>query len=1407
MAARNLNMNIDDVEGQRQLLPEESSFTDAAAAIAADADEDYIQDFASSTPQPQDVARADFSSIREEGLWSDPIGDDVGYDYDYKDKEPQFEGSTFDDGDDIHAIKRIYSIDNTETTQSTSDREEAKRELPDDTFTFLIYTDVISKPFVLGVMVFLFQVGIYAVLFYNIYDRDNKKNRFGFPFNVDVSVRISEVLAIFISIITQEDIRKAISLYRGGYDDQTAGGLSKVFQGATRWKWWLSILLSATEGMLGLIITFLLIMRSDSVLDLLLNFSAIEFVTGLDDLVFKLAREKFLGQTVKDEAKKVEEKSYYVNQRYANPENARRVSMLYFFVLGVSFLAGWGVIYRKQRRGTYLCQLIFSQFGDEIDPTLGTFTGLFYKHADATFDGKSSYRGEDISDTEKGSLLAYCEKDKRWTLSLTEDGVDSWKKWKPCVGWLAASSESTSYDLLSTTSSPWVIKTPTNREAPLTHNFLACYECSNVDNFCGEHGTCQPSGEADFDRCLCESSYFGLRCEYPQPCDEVEVNLRDEDFSKDGGGQYASKYYRLEGAATYYFPVYTSRGENQSFSNGTDFILYTGERWIMSYKNLFSGLQNFTEEKEIVQYFKDDFHGNFTNYNASYESEPIYIDEVLDGKIKASPLSVRWRSRNGLQKGYVKTEFFCSKCDKLSPCFNDGVCQSNGKDSTCDCVNEYSGSRCEIPPKNISNGHCDQNFNEEQFDYDGGDCCDNKCRSTSESTCGKEGLGYIDTGYPWPPCASNRWENSADPIRGGGQAVAISGDGKVVAVADPDLSIVRLFDKDGAEWKQRGRHIQGKSDSHFGAAISLSAESINIVGNPRTLPTVTLAVGAPKEGLVRLFTCSTSGCIQKGEDIFGGTRFGSSLSISEDGKSVAIGGAARDMISRQTATNGEVKVFALTNDTWVERGSVNLDALPLRKLSDSSSQFRLQGYYVSLSYDYLAVGTLEGELKSVKLITQVFRWNKTSDVWEPLGNDIEEKDFYDGASLETPWPHRAVVIKRNVLAIGYKSSVDVYSLNETSNAWSKRDIALATDPDDFVGWSVDLSEDANMLAVGTSVENPLPTDESIQMYKWNDTHYNALFNGVPAGPAASFSLSSDGKAVAVGLPFDFSNGNGGSTRVYNFYPESPCGNLSEVPVRISFTTDESPEETTWELQVDSEVQLRSGSLSGYKYTTFVEQICVPASSCVRFLVNDTQGDGLNPPGVYALMVNGMEAARGGDFKDFDYFNVTSCDEHDTTFPSASPKVTQTPTLLPSRRQTSLGPTVTKNPSSSPTVPQPPILLPSIRPTITQYPSSIPSKICDNESKSDLISIETTFGEEPQDSYWEIRDKGSGNIIVVDVRYNVEGQKLVRDICKPKDDCYIFKLESTNGTSALIFLNGIEIATVSTGVVKEIGNSC
>eukprot|EP00985_Skeletonema_marinoi_P011044 scaffold5207_cov84-Skeletonema_marinoi.AAC.8 len=252
-----------------------------------------------------------------------------------------------------------------------------------------------------------------------------------------------------------------------------------------------------------------------------------------------------------------------------------------------------------------------------------------------------------------------------------------------------------------------------------------------------------------------------------------------------------------------------------------------------------------------------------------------HIDSPLDAT--ASPLNVRWqystsdeafdqRLEPDLQKELIETSFFCAVCNNnTNLCSYGAVCQL---DDICGyCPNDSSGTMCQIPP--TSNGHCDPYFNNINFGFDGGDCCESTCRSTPENTCGKSGQGYIDIGYPSCVRASNKWELSRDPIYG------------VSVRQDPA----------GAEWIERGQ-VQGPPDSDFGLAISLSDESFNIARNPYpySSPTITLAVGAPNAkfelglSLVRVFKCSTTnGCLQKGDDIVGDGSFGNSVSIAKDG--------------------------------------------------------------------------------------------------------------------------------------------------------------------------------------------------------------------------------------------------------------------------------------------------------------------------------------------------------------------------------------------------------------------------------------------------------------------------------------------------------------------------------------------
>eukprot|EP00984_Skeletonema_dohrnii_P028922 scaffold19135_cov144-Skeletonema_dohrnii-CCMP3373.AAC.1 len=178
----------------------------------------------------------------------------------------------------------------------------------------------------------------------------------------------------------------------------------------------------------------------------------------------------------------------------------------------------------------------------------------------------------------------------------------------------------------------------------------------------------------------------------------MEISQGYNGFVKRGGTNsryFASTFYLLEGAEAYNHPVYTSLlgngngqdvdvtlGDNQTLSNVTDIdiIVFTGARWILSYKSWFPGLKDINDVSEMAEYFSKKFHGHFTKYTALYISEPAYVSETLymDSQTgaEASPSSLKWqyssalaafqstfdqRLQPDLEKSPVLTKFSCIK--------------------------------------------------------------------------------------------------------------------------------------------------------------------------------------------------------------------------------------------------------------------------------------------------------------------------------------------------------------------------------------------------------------------------------------------------------------------------------------------------------------------------------------------------------------------------------------------------------------------------------------------------------------------------------------------------------------------------------------------------------------------------
>ena len=510
---------------------------------------------------------------------------------------------------------------------------------------------------------------------------------------------------------------------------------------------------------------------------------------------------------------------------------------------------------------------MYIQLDDSLAPTLAILSGIYNVKSSHTRFGN---RATSTQETGKG-MVGYCEVEKMWTLTIQKSSMP----YDPCDDWIAKSSESFDFDVTNTAASPWYARTSSGRALPVLTAYIECYDCIGKENFCGEsssHGKCESN------KCNCDGDRYGLRCEYDIPCQVLEVDPRSKGFM--GNREFASRYNWSSDDELFDRPVYMNTSDSRE--GVTDIIWFNGRRWVVTSV----GLPSLPLKDHV---------SSIINREASFISEAVNIDSRAD--MKPYPSELVWHPALSLAAGgdsmqgpdlsrNFAVSLICAMCNNhTSPCLYEGFCRPDG---SCGCAHGASGSICQILP--TSNGHCDTYFNIPDFEYDGGDCCEISCVSTDEYTCGKDASGFIDIGYPHCNATDyGQWFQSGNSVNGvngaarSGTSVALGGGGgTVLAVGDPGASIVRLFDKDGSNWVQRGQALQGPPSSDFGHAISLSGESDNVKMNMYSSPILTLAVGAPGAGLVRVYQCQTNGCEQVGSDIVnnGVSMFGTSVSLS-----------------------------------------------------------------------------------------------------------------------------------------------------------------------------------------------------------------------------------------------------------------------------------------------------------------------------------------------------------------------------------------------------------------------------------------------------------------------------------------------------------------------------------------------
>jgi hypothetical protein len=460
--------------------------------------------------------------------------------------------------------------------------------------------------FLLALLVFFIQVTTLSLLI-----ADNPLDIK--PGSAALPVRASQVVALLIAVISQPDVASSANLLFNVYKSTDLNEALTLTSGSGRSKWFGSLFARFFEGCFGLTVTFILIMRADTIRDILLNFTAVEFVSSIDNVVFYMAKSIYFGRKVKTDA----ENPVIDEEHFAVRDHDSRCCGLHFVLLSIiflSFFGGWLVIAAKQNKGDYLHQVVFLvQFDDEFSPALGTFSGIY--DIGMTGDFFSGSRVDYVERRSGKAWLGYCgEEAGFWTLSI--------EKHDPCI-WLARSSDSTSFDILDTLSPKWFAKKGTNnrdREVAMQHFEMAAYGDGDHQDECGR-------------------GRFGWKCEFlEQPCESVAVDIRRGGFLR-GSREWSTSYdiFRTESndelVEVYDRPVFF----NDKINPGRfEIIMFTGRRWVLGEPEL---REPFNNTRAGLEKYLGDFHAHFSIFNASFISEPMDVGTPTDA---LTPEGLEW---------------------------------------------------------------------------------------------------------------------------------------------------------------------------------------------------------------------------------------------------------------------------------------------------------------------------------------------------------------------------------------------------------------------------------------------------------------------------------------------------------------------------------------------------------------------------------------------------------------------------------------------------------------------------------------------------------------------------------------------------------------------------------------------
>ncbi len=360
------------------------------------------------------------------------------------------------------------------------------------------------------------------------------------------------------------------------------------------------------------------------------------------------------------------------------------------------------------------------------------------------------------------------------------------------------------------------------------------------------------------------------------------------------------------------------------------------------------------------------------------------------------------------------------------------------------------------------------------------------------------------------------WSQMAPPLTGTGavgnasqgDAVAISGDGNTIAVGgsldNSGAGAVWIYTRSGNDWIQQGSKLvasDATTDARFGTSVALSDDGS------------TLAVGgfndAASVGATWIFTRSGATWSQQGgkltaSDAIGAARQGTSVSLSADGNTLLTGGPGHD------TNKGASWIFARFGGTWSQIG--------LQLAGSDATAGAVQGVSVALARDgRTAIAGGPGDAGGIGA-AWIFTWNGSA--WVVQGAKLVPSDV-SGANASVGFAC-AISADGNVAAVGaWRDSGPTgaaWVFTRSGSLWTRLQpklVGTGAFGAAFQGSAVALSSDGNTL-ISTG-----PNDTVARGAAWvfvNPLVENCQFASSVLNFSSEFSPTDWSAAQALGAP-------------------------------------------------------------------------------------------------------------------------------------------------------------------------------------------------------------------------------------------------------------------------------------------------